>query len=707
MITGCVLLALCIAVPSQGARAINVIDDLKHGNSKIGTYRALIIGINDYKDPKIPDLETPLNDARSMADLLKNKYGFVVESILDKRATRKSVYNALRDLSSKAKPDDSILIYYAGHGDLDRQYNDGWWIPYDATAGDPLTYLDNVQVQKAMRSMKARHVLLISDSCYSGTLFGQARGMPPVIDNTYYLGLFNEKSRWGMTSGNKTPVADDGTGGHSVFAYQLIKELRNNDKPYLSTQEIYTRIAPIVSNNSEQTPLCRPIRNTGDQGGEFVFIASSSAVVEIPASDVKAKAVLSVESNVTGARVFVDGRPVGTTPLSGVEVSEGEHRILVEKQGYDTYQKKARFEAGRTMSMYVDLSKKKLLTGRLYVETDPKSARVRILNIGPAFYQGMDLEPGRYQVEISAEGYETEKQWVTLGAGEDKYLDINLKQASVVGSGYQEKKINNSLGMAFVYVEPGSFMMGSSASESGRDKDEKQHRVTLSKGFYMQSTEVTIGQWRRFVSDTGFQSEAELQGWAWIYNGKKWEQKKGYYWDKTGFSQNDNQPVTCVSWNDVQKYMGWLNRKEGTNRYRLPTEAEWEYAARAGSTTAFANGRITELKCGHDSNLDAMGWYCGNSNKQTHPVAQKQPNDWGLYDMHGNVWEWCQDWYDKDYPTGNVTDPTGPSSGSGRVGRGGSWSSGAGGCRSALRRGSRPDARSSVLGFRLALSPGQ
>ena len=707
MITGCVLLALCIAVPSQGARAINVIDDLKHGNSKIGTYRALIIGINDYKDPKIPDLETPLNDARSMADLLKNKYGFVVESILDKRATRKSVYNALRDLSSKAKPDDSILIYYAGHGDLDRQYNDGWWIPYDATAGDPLTYLDNVQVQKAMRSMKARHVLLISDSCYSGTLFGQARGMPPVIDNTYYLGLFNEKSRWGMTSGNKTPVADDGTGGHSVFAYQLIKELRNNDKPYLSTQEIYTRIAPIVSNNSEQTPLCRPIRNTGDQGGEFVFIASSSAVVEIPASDVKAKAVLSVESNVTGARVFVDGRPVGTTPLSGVEVSEGEHRILVEKQGYDTYQKKARFEAGRTMSMYVDLSKKKLLTGRLYVETDPKSARVRILNIGPAFYQGMDLEPGRYQVEISAEGYETEKQWVTLGAGEDKYLDINLKQASVVGSGYQEKKINNSLGMAFVYVEPGSFMMGSSASESGRDKDEKQHRVTLSKGFYMQSTEVTIGQWRRFVSDTGFQSEAELQGWAWIYNGKKWEQKKGYYWDKTGFSQNDNQPVTCVSWNDVQKYMGWLNRKEGTNRYRLPTEAEWEYAARAGSTTAFANGRITELKCGHDSNLDAMGWYCGNSNKQTHPVAQKQPNDWGLYDMHGNVWEWCQDWYDKDYPTGNVTDPTGPSSGSVRVLRGGSWGSLARGCRSAVRDGSLPDSRHDYLGFRLALSTGQ
>ncbi len=132
--------------------------------------------------------------------------------------------------------------------------------------------------------MKARHVLLISDSCYSGTLFGQARAMPQVIDNKYYLNLYNEKSRWGMTSGNKTPVSDTGSGGHSVFAYHLIKELRKNEKPYISTQEIYTRIAPIVGNNSEQVPICRPIRNTGDQGGEFVFVASSGRAVSVKKS---------------------------------------------------------------------------------------------------------------------------------------------------------------------------------------------------------------------------------------------------------------------------------------------------------------------------------------------------------------------------------------------------------------------------------------
>ncbi len=272
----CILLTLCVVSQSEGYRGIEIVNDLKHGSTEVGAFRALIIAIDDYKDPKLPDLETPLNDARAIADVLQKKYGFVVETLLGNKATSKSIYKALRELSSKATPKDSVLIYYAGHGDIDKQYNDGWWIPYDAKAGDSFTYLDNVQVQKSMRSMKARHVLLISDSCYSGTLFGQAREVPPIINDKYYLSLYNEKSRWGMTSGNKTPVADYGTDGHSIFAYQLLNELKKNKKQYISTQEIYTRIAPVVSNNSEQTPLCRPIRNTGDQGGEFVFISTES-----------------------------------------------------------------------------------------------------------------------------------------------------------------------------------------------------------------------------------------------------------------------------------------------------------------------------------------------------------------------------------------------------------------------------------------------
>ena len=274
----CLMLSFLVlsGLPAVAGRGISVTGDLSHNIGKLGIYRALIIGINDYEDPNIPDLKTAVNDAVAMAELLHEHYGFQVKLLLDRNATKENIYRSLRNLASSTKSNESVLIYYAGHGDLDRTFNDGWWIPADAKGGDPVTYLDNTQVQKAMRSMAARHVLLISDSCYSGTLFGQSRAMPQVIDNNYYVNLYNEKSRWGMTSGNKTPVSDFGSGDHSVFAYQLLNELRKNEKPYLSIQELCTRVAPIVSNNSEQTPMCRPIRNTGDEGGEFVFVASGN-----------------------------------------------------------------------------------------------------------------------------------------------------------------------------------------------------------------------------------------------------------------------------------------------------------------------------------------------------------------------------------------------------------------------------------------------
>lgn len=272
------LFILIISTCAFATRGLTIVSDLDHKNDKIGTFYALIIGIQNYHAPEIPDLETPLKDAVDMADILKRKYGFTVELLLNNQATRRGIDSALRKLVALAKPEDNVLIYYAGHGDLDRQYNDGWWIPYDAQAGVSVTYVDNVQIQKAMRNIKARHVLLISDSCYSGTLFGQARAMPSLITDKYYLNLYNEKSRWGMTSGNKTPVSDSGTDGHSIFAYQLIKKLEKNEKPFISTQEIYIAIAPIVANNSEQTPLCRPVKGTGDQGGEFIFLSTEKPV---------------------------------------------------------------------------------------------------------------------------------------------------------------------------------------------------------------------------------------------------------------------------------------------------------------------------------------------------------------------------------------------------------------------------------------------
>jgi len=228
--------------------------------------------------------------------------------------------------------------------------------------------------------------------------------------------------------------------------------------------------------------------------------------------------------------------------------------------------------------------------------------------------------------------------------------------------------------MTFKLLPAGTFTMGSPSDELGRVSDEgPQHQVTLTKSFYMQTTEVTQAQWQAVMGSN-----------------------PSSFWDCP------TCPVEMVSWNDVQEFIGKMNQR-GEGTYALPSEAQWEYAARAGSTTAFYNGGITVTDCAYDPNLDKIGWYCYNSNYKAHPVAQKTPNAWGLYDMSGNVYEWCQDW-DGTYPSGAVTDPTGPSSGSDRVYRGGVWYGNARLCRSAFRSCNSPDYRSGI-GFRLLRQP--
>jgi formylglycine-generating enzyme required for sulfatase activity len=244
----------------------------------------------------------------------------------------------------------------------------------------------------------------------------------------------------------------------------------------------------------------------------------------------------------------------------------------------------------------------------------------------------------------------------------------------------QKKFFTNSLGMKFVYIHSGSFMMGSSLNPllienryGGKAKwysDEcPQHEVTLTKSFYMQTTEVTQKQWLAVLGN-----------------------------NPSGFLNcGENCPVEKVSWDDVQKFIKRLNQKEGSGKYRLPTEAEWEYACRAGSTTAFCFGNDIGMLAEHT-------WFGANSIDWSHQAGQKKPNAWGLYDMHGNVWEWCQDWYGI-YPSEPVRDPKGPPSGSHRVSKGGSWRSAARFCRSAHRYGVDPGYRRPTRGFRLVKDP--
>ena len=231
------------------------------------------------------------------------------------------------------------------------------------------------------------------------------------------------------------------------------------------------------------------------------------------------------------------------------------------------------------------------------------------------------------------------------------------------------REARNSIGMEFVLIEAGTFEMVSPATEEGRDNNERLHRVTLSQPFYLGKYEVTQGQWEAVMGS-----------------------------NPAAFSACGPMcPVEEVSWADAQAFIATLNRREGVETYRLPTEAEWEYAARAGTQTAYHFGDAA-------SQLGTYAWYWDNSNRRTHPVGQKRPNAWGLYDMHGNVWEWTADWYGP-YPAGSVTDPRGPSTGTSRVHRGGSWRNIAPNCQVANRSGWPAGDGFNGLGFRLARTP--
>jgi formylglycine-generating enzyme required for sulfatase activity len=234
----------------------------------------------------------------------------------------------------------------------------------------------------------------------------------------------------------------------------------------------------------------------------------------------------------------------------------------------------------------------------------------------------------------------------------------------------------NSLGMRLLYISPGKFTMGSPSNEEKRDDDEICHEVKLTQGFYIGATEVTQAQWHAVMDE------------------------------KVSDIVSGDLPITSISWRDAFEFCQRLSKKEG-RAYHLPTEAQWEYACRSGTKTPFSFGETISTD---QANYNG-GFVYGRGQKGVHrkkllPVGSFEPNAWGLYDMHGNAGEWCQDWYG-DYPTPSVNDPVGPSKGALRVARGGSWNDLPEWCRSAFRVKVPPELGTPYLGFRVVseLSP--
>ncbi len=403
---------------------------------------------------------------------------------------------------------------------------------------------------------------------------------------------------------------------------------------------------------------------------------------------VSAKAKLTVTCATTEADIYINEEKKGRTSWNGT-LDPGNYLIEARKEGFITQQKSITLSDNQNIQ--VDFQALVARTGQLDIDYKPINAEVWIdgkkAGTAPDLFKNLTL--GDHKVEIRKEGYQSETKTVTIAEGQTATLSGSLTaltsssstmsisstvsassstSTSTVSSTTQGKQTFTVNGVSFtmIRVEGGTFTMGAT-KEQGSDAgdDEKPaHKVALSS-FSIGETEVTQELWEAVMGSN------------------------------PSYFKSSKRPVEQVSWDDCQEFINKLNDKTG-KEFRLPTEAEWEYAARGGH-------RSQKYKYNGSNSIGDVAWYIDNSGSTTHDVATKLSNELGLYDMSGNVWEWCSDWYGK-YIEKKQKNPKGLQSGQARVGRGGCWGYSAWRCRPSYRNGFDPGGRYYILGFRLAFS---
>jgi hypothetical protein len=252
-------------------KGLNVAQAMK--SVEIGEYYGLIIGIDEYSG-EWPQLKNAVNDARGVAEILSSKYSFqYMKTLYNKEATRENILNEFELLLKNAKVNDNVFIYYSGHGEYLENMNKGFWVPIDATSKAISKYISNEDIRSFLSGIHSKHTLLVTDACFSGDIFrGKTMTIPYDNSTKYYQKVYSLNSRKALTSGGIEPVLDKGKEGHSVFAYYFLQALNKNTEKYFDAGQVFDFLKIPVVNNSFQTPVYSPIRNAGDEGGQFIFI---------------------------------------------------------------------------------------------------------------------------------------------------------------------------------------------------------------------------------------------------------------------------------------------------------------------------------------------------------------------------------------------------------------------------------------------------
>ncbi len=602
----------------------------------------------DENGERLTSLPETKTECEKIAAELRDNYGFEQPKIIA-NASLEQIRATLAAYNEKPYgPDDQVLFFFSMHGFYNTAADRGYLAPRAAKPRDTyrLSWFSYDELGTYLALCPAKHVVLALDACYSGS-FGSRnmRGDPggpdyeqePDCAQKIRKALFYP-SRIFFSSGSKT----DKTPGKSLFASRWLEALRSGGEGgVLRKRDLEGYLRKIEDPEPEFGSF-----KGNEEGGNFVFVRNTACHDGPDPNDDALARDLAAWKNAKAAN----------TPAA--------YRQYLADFPKGEFREQANAALLNLETQYAQ-------------QRDDLAYDVAFQKNTEAAYQKYlaDFPSGRHRAEA----------------------DDKLKAL---------KKTDN-----MVLVRGGTFQMGST---DGEEDEKPVHTVTLSD-FYLSKYEISVGEFRAFIEDSGYQTDAEKDGNSWGYEGKNWTDVVGRNWrhDPEGNPAPDNHPVTNVSWNDATAYCEWLSRKTG-KKYRLPTEAEWEYAAGNGAQHtkySWGNGAPSGKNAGNVADETAanhFSWVKNVSNifvgytdgfALNAPIGSFNANDLGFFDMNGNVWEWCSDWYE-NY-SGNEVNRNSPKT-PGRIDRGGSWFDSPARSRVSVRRHWPPTTSSSSLGFRLA-----
>ncbi|GDY14926.1 hypothetical protein LBMAG53_38040 [Planctomycetota bacterium] len=653
--------------------------------------RALVIGVSRYRH--LSPLPGVADDVPLVKSALESQ-GFSVQTVID--PTADEVERGVKGFISRygTDPASRLVVYFAGHGTVlaDNGYLLAVDTPADTSDADFISRAVAIEdLRTRANQARSRHILMACDSCFSGSLF-RNRDSPPAN----VIQASRDAVRLFITAGAAKETVPDRSVFRMAFVEALTTAAADADRDgYVLGSELFLYLRKRVIDAAEarrdrQTPQWKALGlASGEPVGDVVFTvvpgpgqpASAALAPQSPTVPAASPTLPQPAAAPSGkAAIYAAAEQLEKPGDGTVEQRIAAWEAVLAAVPADELARTSRDEAAHAQATQVlsglkpqreRLERRRLLVEAERLDADPdvtrgqrKAAWQRVVAAWQAAGEGLTAGESAQVAGIEAKAVKAGVEGLGMPAwasatGKDQYgtwADLT------VGGVVQRMRL----------IKAGTFTMGSPVGEAERVNNETQHQVTLTKDYWLGDSEVTQSLWQAVVGN----NPSRFQG--------------------------ADLPVEQVSWDDCQGFFGKLNGQVRSGGFNFPSEAQWEYACRTGTTTAFSFGvTITPDQVNYDGNDPYGGAAKGEYREKTVRVKSLPANAWGLHEMHGNVWEWCGDWLG-DYPAGAVRDPSGPASGSSRVLRGGSWSDDARDCRAAYRSWFVPGVRLNDLGFRLS-----